>query len=162
MEFYNNKQNDSLKFKINVQGINTDKVEARLVLKTSENLNQVFFGKISNDICTFDIPELKLYENKDKGTIKFEMISEDLYFSVWEDSFEIKTKASIKVDEVVYNKVEKEPSKPKVEVSQLIKETRKEPEIKQKTPIRPEIKQPTKINKSNPDELMDFNKFFNK
>jgi len=101
MEFFNNVENDTLKFKLNGDGVDLDNIEARLILTTKENKNYFFIGNIKNEICKFDLPELNLYEKGDKGKIKFEIISEDNYFPVWDDTFEIKSKASIKIEEMV-------------------------------------------------------------
>jgi hypothetical protein len=116
MELFNNKENEILKFKINSEGIDVDDVEPRLILITKENKNILFIGKIEKDICKFDIPQLSLYEKGDHGKIKFEIISEDLYFPVWQDEFEIKSKASIKIEEMV-SEIQHS-SKPRISVSE--------------------------------------------
>jgi hypothetical protein len=101
MELYNNNNNNSLKFKINSEGINIQDIEPRLILTTNENKNYLFIGKIiENDICEFNIPKLETYNKGDNGNIKFEIISENLYFPVWKDKFEIITKASIQLESV--------------------------------------------------------------
>lgn len=100
-EFFNNSDNDSMKFKLNVEGVNINKIEPRLLLTTNENKNYFFVGKIKGDVCEFNIPELSLYEKNENGNIKFEIISEDLYFPVWKDDFKIVTKASVKIEEMM-------------------------------------------------------------
>lgn len=132
MEFFNNTNNDNLKFKLNSEGININKIEPRLILTTSDNVNYFFIGKIKNEVCEFEIPELTLYEKNDSGKIKFEIISEDLYFPVWEDEFKIVTRASIKIEEmfVTENKISDKPKittdlifeKPKNETKDDLKE----------------------------------------
>ena len=117
MDLFNNKENDILKFKINSDGINVNDVEPRLILMTKENKNVLLIGKIENDICRFEIPKLSLYEKGDNGKIKFEIISEDLYFPVWQDNFEIKSKASIKIEEMV-SEIQKPSNKPRISVSE--------------------------------------------
>lgn len=168
MEFYNNKQNDTLKFQINTEGADLNKVEARLIFSTGDNRNYLFFGKIQEDKCTFDIPELKIYEQGEKGHIKFEIISNDLYFPVWEENFEVKTKVNITLEKLISN-VQTEsntPVKPKFSVStpikDTVKETKKEPEIvKEKNETKPEVK--TKINQEKEsEEIKNFSSFFNK
>ena len=101
MELFNNKNNNYLKFKINSEGIDIDRMEARLILTTNENKNYFFVGSLDDNICKFNIPELKIYEKGDIGRMKFEIISDDLYFPVWEDSFEIKTKSTVKIEEMI-------------------------------------------------------------
>jgi len=96
----------------NSEGINVKNIEPRLILTTNENKNYLFIGKMEEDICKFSIPELKSYKKGDNGRMKFEIISEDLYFPVWEDNFEINTKATIQLESVV-NDV-KEEVKPKI------------------------------------------------
>lgn len=122
MEFFNNTDNDNLKFKLNSEGININKIEPRLILTTSENVNYFFVGKLKNDICEFDIPELSLYEKNDSGKIKFEIISEDLYFPVWEDEFKVVTKASIKMEEMFVTE-HKQTVKPKITTNVIFEKT---------------------------------------
>jgi len=125
MELFNNKENELLKFKINSEGIDVNNIETRLILTTNENKNVLLIGEIDKDICKFSIPQLSLYEKGDKGKIKFEIISEDLYFPVWEDKFEIKSKASIKIEEMVseiqQNTIK---NKPKISVTEAKIESR--------------------------------------
>jgi hypothetical protein len=134
MEFFNNKENDILKFKINSDGIDINNIEPRLILVTKENKNILFIGEIDKDICRFNIPELNLYEKGDSGKIKFEIISEDLYFPVWEDKFEIKSKASVKIEEMISEIQQNTKSKPRISVS----EAKSEPK-----PIESKIIKPT-------------------
>lgn len=69
MEFFNNSNNESLKFKLNTEGINLNRIEPRLILTTSDNKNYFFIGKLKEDICEFSIPELSLYEKNDNGKL---------------------------------------------------------------------------------------------
>ena len=103
MEFFNNKENESLKFKLNSEGVDINKIEARLILKgKGKSINYLLIGEMmNNEVCKFDVPKLELFEKGDIGTIKFEIISDDLYFPVWSDNFEIKTKANIKIEEMI-------------------------------------------------------------
>ena len=68
MDFFNNKTNDNIKFKINTEGINTKDVESRLVFNTKDQLNYIIY------------PELKIYEKSNNGTVRFELVSKDLYY----------------------------------------------------------------------------------
>lgn len=136
MDFFNNKNNDVLKFKLNVEGIDTNNIEPRLIFKSNDgNINYTFFGKIKENVCVFDIPELKLYEKDSTGTVKFEIVSDDdMYFKVWNEKFEIKTKQEIKLDEMIYNTI-KEDIKPKAKISlvneNVIVEKVKKEEVKE-------------------------------
>jgi len=166
MEFFNNKANDKLKFKLNAEGINTSEIEPRLVFNSKDKMNCIIFGKIKEGICTFDIPELKLYEKNDSGDIKFELVSKDLYFSVWEDKFTIKTKTSIKLDEMVRESVEEE--RPKIKVSleaKPIVEKVEEEEPKRVIPSVPKNER-SKLNEgvdeNETSQLKSFGQFFDK
>jgi hypothetical protein len=155
MEFFNNNINDKLNFKINIEGIDINKIEPRLIIKNEKN-NYIFFGKIKENICTFNIPELSFYTKGDKGEIKFEIISEDLYFPVWKDEFEIKTKKSVKIEEL-YQEIVSE-TKPKVtanaifeKVESIVEEIIEEPIIKEKK-IEDELTK--SIKKNNIDDIL--------
>ena len=65
--------------------------------------NYFLIRKVENDICKFNIPELSIYENGDSGRIKFEIISEDMYFPVWQDEFEIKTKKDLTLEKMIFD-----------------------------------------------------------
>jgi len=147
MDFYNNMENESLKFKLNVNGIDTNNIETRLILKTTENRNYLFFGKISEDMCIFDLPKLELFEKNDNGNIKFEIVSDDLYFPVWEDNFHIKTKATITLEQMVTDIVDNDVVKPKITASAIIN-TNKPKKLDEKTVIdkKPKVK-PTLVEK---------------
>jgi len=137
MEFFNNKKNEKLKFKINSEGINTNEIKSRLIFETSQNENYIFYGKIENGICVFDIPELKIYEKNETGKINFEIISGELYFPVWNDKFEIKTKVNITLEKLIEETVATEEyKKPKIS-TEMIVENNAEPVIE--TKIEPEV-----------------------
>lgn len=169
MEFFNNKSNDSLKFQINTEGADLNKIEARLIFSTKENINYLVFGKIQEDKCIFDIPELKIFEQGDQGNIKFEIITQDLYFPVWEEKFEIKTKVNITFEKLISNiQSNTEPTtktKPKISVSTPIKENKPEILKETKTPEK-DITIPTIEGKSseikNEEAIKNFSSFFNK
>jgi hypothetical protein len=164
MEFYNNKKNENLKFKLNMEGINPHVIEARLIFKGSETLDHVVWGKIQDGICHFEIPELKLYEKNDRGTLKFEIVSEDLYFMVWKEDFEITTKATVKVEEM-YQAVTNEEVKPKISVTatEIIKEKKSEPvkTTEPKAEVKP-VKENKNTAKDSDKETLSFEQFFKK
>jgi len=163
MEFFNNKPNDYLKFKLNSEGVDEDKIEARLILTTKENKNYFIMGEVNNGICKFDVPELSMYEKGDYGKVKFEIISEDLYFPVWEDSFEVKTKSTVKIEEMIS---EMKTTKPKITVS-VDKPEHKPEQVKPKVEPKLESKKEEDTdykseiqNKSDNQQLKSFSSFF--
>jgi hypothetical protein len=103
MEFFNNKSNDTLKFKLNMEGININDIETRLIFENNNNINYMIKGVIEGENCFFDIPQLEIYDKDTRGKIKFEIISEDVYFNVWEETYNIKSKPTIKLEQVVEN-----------------------------------------------------------
>lgn len=128
MEFFNNNQNDNLKFKLNSDGIDLSKIEPRLILTTEKNKNYFFIGEVKDGIAIFEMPELRLYEKGDHGKIKFEIISDDeTYFPVWNDNFEIKTKATIKLEQMISEiAASSKPNKPKITSDIIIEKPLKE------------------------------------
>jgi hypothetical protein len=140
MEFFNNKENDSLKFKIvNIEGVDIDTIQPRLILITKENKNYFFIGEIQNGVCKFDIPKLESFKNGDDGKIKFEIVSEDdMYFAVWEDTFNVKTKASIKIEEMFSEITKKEEEPKKAFVKAIFEGTEKKEEKKEIKKVKEE------------------------
>jgi len=166
MELFNNKPNDYLKFKLNSEGVDENKIEPRLILITRENKNYFIMGEIENGICKFDVPELTLYEKGDTGKIKFEIISEELYFPVWEEKFEIKTKSTVKIEEMISEV--KNVATPKISVSYERTEPKREPKPEPKTESKkeePKIKEPTEKPKNikidSDGHVKKFSNFFN-
>ncbi|MDY0268794.1 hypothetical protein [Trichloromonas sp.] len=150
MEFYNNEKNDKLKFKINIEGIDINNIEPRLII-TNENNNYLFFGNVTDNICTFNIPQLSNYNKGETGKIKFEIISEELYFPVWSDEFEIKTRANVKIEEL-YQEIEK-PSKPKVMVDAILEKDK--PLVEEKPKKVEEKVIPTVKHVNNIDDILE-------
>jgi hypothetical protein len=132
MEFFNNKENDILKFKLNSEGVDVNNIEPRLILTTNENKNYLLIGKVEEGVCKFNVPQLNIYEKGDHGKITFEIISEDLYFPVWKDEFEIKTKVNITLEQMITD-IQQETTKikPKISVTEAKVEVQPkvEPEI---------------------------------
>lgn len=166
MELFNNENNDKLKFKINSEGIDINNIEPRLILTTNENKNYLFIGKVNNDICEFNIPELESYKKGDNGDIKFEIISEGLYFPVWNDKFDIITKASIQLEQV--ENIEEKPKRKEIniEAQPIIekKEIKKKVNENIKTEKKKKIENQKPIKKNsqklNDDHIKNFDKFF--
>jgi len=162
MEFFNNQNNNNLKFKLNTQGIDYREVEPRLVFSTNENVNIIIFGKINEGVCTFDIPELKVYEKENSGSLKFELVSQDMYFNVWEEKFNIKTKSFVKVDEVYSDESINKPSIEaifeKVEPSEEEKVIEEDKVKDKEEEIKEEIKE-EKIEEKTKTDVLSFDKF---
>lgn len=101
LKFYNNKINESLKFKVDASGVDASVLEARLIFIT-DNSNQIIFGKVNeNNQCVFNLPKLEGFKKGDTGKVQFELINDDSYFKVWENNFQIESKGEVKVEKQV-------------------------------------------------------------
>jgi len=107
---------EDFKCKIAVEGSQLSETIARLVIE-SDHVSLLFEGKIDSDgNCTVPIKKLKnLIPEGTTGTMKLEVISEDTFFSPWEDEYTVKTNKKVTVEMVTPSEPIKE-SKIKVEV----------------------------------------------
>lgn len=117
MEFFNNKENDTLKFKINTEGVDVGAVDPRLIFVTNENTNYLVKGKFEGDTCIFNVPMLPEYDININGNVVFEIVSGDLYFKVWNEAFTVKTKPSVVLTDI--NEVKKESNTPTITVNSI-------------------------------------------
>ena len=161
MDFFNNNVNDNIKFKINAEGVEPDSIQPRLVFMGEGDVNYIIFGNIEENVCTFEVPELKMYESGNTGKVRLELIAEEQYYNIWEDDFGIKSKKIIKMDEMVTEAVKK--VAPKIEVSQVkvepVNKKKEEPKKVEKKPVKKEepkkvVKQPIKESKTTPKKVV--------
>lgn len=112
---YTDKTED-FKCKIAVEGSQLSETIARLVIE-SHHISLLFEGKIDSDgNCTVPIKKLKnLLPEGGTGIMKLEVISEDTFFSPWEDEYTVKTNKKVTVEMVTPSEPIKE-NKIKVEV----------------------------------------------
>lgn len=98
---------------------------ARIIVEGKDH-TYVFKGEIDQyGHCSVEINKLRsIFETNETGTIKLEVIADDVYFSPWEDNFH--TDLYKKIDVVI--KEQQEPSKPIISVS--VKEPLKKKEEK--------------------------------
>jgi TusA-related sulfurtransferase len=126
---YTDKTED-FKCKITVEGSEISKTSARLVLE-GKNYTLLFEGEIDkNGNCTVPIKKVKnVLAESEVGTMRLEVISDDTFFSPWEDEFEVKASKKVTVE------FEDKSSKPvikenKVNVSVSV------PSKQEKTPVK--------------------------
>ena len=105
---------------IHLEGASMSKATSRIVVNTPD-LNLMFEGTIDKDgNCSVPIKKLKgLLGENDKGTIKLEVIAEDVYFQPWESDFEVDTSRKIKVDVKPQMSSTVTESKPKIVVEKV-------------------------------------------
>ncbi len=113
---------ENFECKIELEGASLDDAVARLVVE-SKKLNLLFEGTIDNKgNCSIPIDKLRgLLKEDDSGSIKLEVIAEDVYFNPWESDFIVDTSKKIKVE----IKEQSKSSKPKAKVSEIKQNTTK-------------------------------------
>lgn len=130
---YTDKSED-FKCKISVEGSKISDTTARLVIE-NEDVNLLLVGKIDSDgNCTVPIKKMKTYlPEGSTGKIKLEVISEDTFFSPWEDDYVIKTNKKITVEMTT----PKEPIKEnRIKVEVIPQSTKKIPIVEKKLPTK--------------------------
>jgi hypothetical protein len=94
-----------------LEGVSLKETVARLVVEAPDK-TLLFTGTVSSTgTCSIPISKLKgLLESETKGTIKLEVIAEDMYFSPWQSEFVVETAKKVTVNEVTLPIAEKKPS----------------------------------------------------
>lgn len=143
-------KNNLFECDIQLQGASIKNSFARIILEGKEH-SYVFNGEIDdNGHCSVEMNKLKgILENKDIGSMKLEVVADDVYFSPWSSEFNVDL--SKKIDVVI--KEQEEPIKPAISVSvkqqPIIVESPK-PTIKKLTPPPSQtIKEGENPNKNN-------------
>lgn len=144
-------KNNLFECDIQLQGASLKSSFARIIVEGKEH-SYIFKGEIDeNGHCSVEMNKLKdIFENNETGTIKLEVVADDVYFSPWEDAYQ--TDLSKKIDVVV--KEQEEPTKPSISVSvkkqPILKETVKET-VKKPTTNKVVTKPTKTIKESNSD-----------
>lgn len=108
---------------VNVKGASTKNSIARLVVE-SKDLSLVFDGEISNGKCIIPLRKLEgIFEDKQTGKIRLEIIVDKTYFVPWKSDFVVETEkiVEVKVDEIQEQEpivevvVDVQPEKPKMD-----------------------------------------------
>jgi len=131
-------KNNLFECDIQLQGASLKSSFARIIVEGKEH-SYIFKGEIDeNGHCSVEMNKLKdIFENNETGTIKLEVVADDVYFSPWEDAYQ--TDLSKKIDVVV--KEQEEPTKPMISVS-----VKKQPILKESEKVisKPKEQVPTK------------------
>ena len=120
-------KNNLFECDIQLQGASIKNSFARIIVE-GKNHSYIFNGEIDqNGHCSVEMNKLKdIFESDETGTIKLEVVADDVYFSPWEDAYQ--TDLSKKIEVVV--KEQEEPVKPMISVSvkqqPILKETPKQ------------------------------------
>jgi hypothetical protein len=84
-----------------ISGANPNNSKARIIIE-SKNLTYMFEGSIdSKGQCKIPLKKMNFLEENESGTIKLEVIAEDMVFNPWEDAFVAvnSKKVSVKINE---------------------------------------------------------------
>tara|TARA_B100000963_G_scaffold242037_1_gene211797 strand:- start:11102 stop:11683 length:582 start_codon:yes stop_codon:yes gene_type:complete len=97
-KLYTDKQ-EIFECEIQLEGTTLDKSEARLVIETND-MALLFKGNIdSKGKCKIPVKKLKgLLSENAKGSIKLEVIADDVYFTPWESNFNVETSKKVTVE----------------------------------------------------------------
>jgi len=97
-KLYTDKQ-EIFECEIQLEGTTLDKSEARLVIETND-MALLFKGNIdSKGKCKIPVKKLKgLLNENAKGSIKLEVIADDVYFTPWESNFNVETSKKVTVE----------------------------------------------------------------
>lgn len=107
-------KNNIFECDVQIQGTSINNSFARIILE-AKKCSYVFNGKIDeNGHCSIEMNKLKdILENSETGSMKLEVIAEDIYFNPWNSEFV--SDLSKKIDVIIKEQVE--PSKPTISVS---------------------------------------------
>jgi len=127
-KLYTDKQ-ETFECNIELHGASLKKSQARLVVE-SEDLTLLFKGTITEEgKCVIPVKKLRgLLEESVKGTIKLEVIADDVYFCPWQSEFAIEASKKVTVEVVSQQKQTiAESSKPSIKVNKVSQQpTKKE------------------------------------
>lgn len=97
-KLYTDKQ-EIFECNISLEGASLKNSQARLIVE-SEDLTLMFRGNINNDgKCTIPIKKLKgILEESTKGSIRLEIIADDVYFTPWNSDFMVEASKKVTVE----------------------------------------------------------------
>jgi len=123
-KLYTDKQ-EIFECNIYLEGASLTKATSRIIVET-EDVKLMFEGKIDKDgNCKVPIKKLRgLVSENTTGTMKLEVIADDVYFNPWESNFEVDTSRKIKVevkgqDSIGYENEKQTNGKPKMVVKEV-------------------------------------------
>jgi len=127
-KLYTDKQ-ETFECNIELSGASLKKSQARLVVE-SDDLTLLFKGTITEEgKCIIPVKKLRgLLEESVKGTIKLEVIADDVYFCPWQSEFAIEASKKVTVEVVSQQKQSiAETNKPSIKVDKVSQQpTKKE------------------------------------
>ena len=147
---------------VQVEGTSLSNSQARVILETKNEMSYLFRGKLfDNGVCEFNLPKLKnILSEGEVGTIKLEIIADDVHFEPWSSEFDVVSdkKVSVTVQEQVEDK------KPKIVVNEitLTPTTTKNQIVEKKIVEKKVIEKPKRNNDIEISKTDFINRLFNK
>ena len=150
---------ENFECKLQLEGASLNKAFSRIILET-DDINLSFDGKIDDSgKCIIPIKKLRgLLDESIQGSMKLEVIAEDVYFQPWQSEFIVETAKRINVEVISQNKNTISESKPKLTVMNVPKKSKK---IISKQPTNP-ITEVVKILKKNGIDIYNISEHKNK
>ena len=151
---------ENFECKLQLEGASLSKAFSRIILET-DDINLSFDGKIDDSgKCIIPIKKLRgLLDESIKGSMKLEVIAEDVYFQPWQSEFVVETAKRINVEVISQNKQTISESKPKLTVTNVPKKTTKKIITKKS---RNPINEVVKILKKNGIDIYNISEHKNK
>lgn len=125
-KLYTDKQ-EVFECKISLEGASLKNSQARLVVE-SEDLTLMFNGRIELDgKCIVPIKKLKgILEESTRGSIRLEVIAEDMYFTPWKSDFVIEASRKVTVEVKSQSAPLLKESKPSIKIETISQPTKDE------------------------------------
>lgn len=163
ISLYNNHQNNSLDFKMDITGVETSDITPRLIIE-SDGKAHLIEGSIDGTKCSFDVPVLEDFTKGKEGRIFYEVIiSEEQYMKVWEEKFEVISKTEVKVLESNFIKeevkvkptisltsIEQVKIQPIKEEVDVVEEEEEIPEVEETIEMEEKVEETIEIEESKP------------
>lgn len=84
---------------VEIEGTSLSKSQARIILETDGETSYLYSGKLyDTGVCEFNLPKLKnILKEGDKGTLKMEVIADDVRFEPWLTEFVVVSDKKVNV-----------------------------------------------------------------
>jgi hypothetical protein len=161
-ELYNDSSNRVFKIRLNVEGVENEELQVRMVLNfTKHNRSYIFYAQNEEDLYILTIPPMSEV-HQDSGNMHIEVIANDTIFKPWEDEFIVKNKKKIEIANVATDEVATNKAKLEFEISSEDSEDNKESHEEASIETE-EIKKPFNISTMPKKDINEeFDQIFNK
>ena len=138
----NNAENNRLEFNLNVEGVDSEELDIRMLMFFENHQNYLFNGRVEDGKVVVDLPVFKNITEGEVGQLKLEVIAGSEYFQAWDSRFTIKTKTTVKITESNVIQKDETPVK-RISLNLVpVNEVKKEVKAEAKAEAKPEAKAP--------------------